>query len=242
MRISGRPVVASPTTIGERVRHVVRGGLRPSAVGDPPLGAADCERIRGGRVGQPANATSAAWLALSGAWIAWRHRHHEHALLVGAVVAAAGVGSVAYHGPGGRLSGWAHDATIAAMLGVITLEDVVEVRPDLAAVATSVYAVATTVTSVVLAVRPDAIRTVSALFAGSALVAEISARRLARGDAGRAHRVAEGLMAGALAAYVAGRTGAPTCRPDSWIQPHGLWHTLTGAAMAAWADACLGES
>jgi hypothetical protein len=48
-------------------------------------------------------------------------------------------------------------------------------------------------------------------------------------------------MAGALIAYLAGRTGAPTCRPDSWIQPHGLWHTLSGAAMAAWAQACLGE-
>ena len=215
--------------------------LSPTTVGHPPLGTADCERIRTGRVGQPANATSAAWLTVSGAWIAWRHRHHDHATLVGAVVAAAGVGSVAYHGPGGRLSGWAHDATIAAMLGVIGLEDVIEVRPELATVATSVYAVAMTAVGIVLAARPDTIRAVSALLAGSALVAEVSARRLARGGAGRAHRLAEGLMAGALVAYLAGRTGAPTCRPDSWIQPHGMWHTLTGAAMAAWANACLGE-
>lgn len=215
--------------------------LSPTTVGDPPLGAADCERIRSGHIGQPANALSAAWLTMSGGWIAWRHRHHDHAALVGAVVAAAGVGSVAYHGPGGRLSGWAHDATIAAMLGVIGLEDVIEVRPDLAPVATSVYAAAMGAVGTLLAVRPDTVRALSALLAGSALVAEVSARRLARGDTARAHRLAEALMAGALVAYVAGRTGAPTCRPDSWIQPHGLWHTLSGAAMAAWADACLGE-
>jgi hypothetical protein len=215
--------------------------LPTTAVGDPPLGAADCERVRSGHIAQPANALSAAWLTVGGGWIAWRHRHHDHAALVGAIVAATGVGSVAYHGPGGRLSGWAHDATIAAMLGVIGLEDVIEVRPDLAPVATSVYAAAMAAVGTLLAVRPDTIRAVSGLLAGTALVAEVSARRLARGGAGRAHRLAEALMAGAVLAYVAGRTGAPTCRPDSWIQLHGLWHTLSGAAMAAWADACLGE-
>ena len=212
-----------------------------TTVGDPPLGATDCERIRSGHIGQPANALSAAWLTVSGAWIARRHSHHAHASLVGAVVAAAGVGSVAYHGPGGRLSGWAHDTTIAGMLGVIGLEDVIEVRPDLAPAATWVYAAAMAVVGTVLAVRPDTVRPVCALLAGTALVAEVSARRLARGQAGRAHRFAEALMTGALIAYVAGRTGSPTCRPASWIQPHGLWHTLSGAAMAAWADACLGE-
>jgi hypothetical protein len=204
-----------------------------------PLGASDCERIRSGHLAQPANALSAAWLTLGGTWIARRHRHHRHANLVGAVVAAAGLGSVAYHGPGGRLSAWAHDATIIAMLGVICLEDVREVRPDLTHVATPIYGATMAALSTLLAVRPETIRSVSAVAAGSALVAEVSARRIARAGAGRAHRLAEALMAGALIAYVAGRTGAPTCRPDSWIQPHGLWHTLSGAAMAAWADAAL---
>ncbi|HEX6256048.1 MAG TPA: hypothetical protein VFZ70_09575 [Euzebyales bacterium] len=206
---------------------------------DPPLGAADCERIRPGPIAQPANTISAALLAATGAWIARHNRHHRHAWLVGGTVAGAGVGSVAYHGPGGRLGGWAHDATIAAMLGVICLEDVSEVRPDLARVATAVYAVAIAGISALLATRPTSIRAVSALLAGAATVAEISARRVARGDTARSHRVAEALMTAALVAYAAGRTGAPTCRPDSWIQPHGLWHNLSGAAIAAWAHAAL---
>jgi hypothetical protein len=208
---------------------------------DPPLGASDCERIRDGLFAQPANALSAAWLCVAGLWIAWRERAHPHAGLVGTVVGAAGLGSVAYHGPGGRLAGWAHDATITAMLGVIVLEDVREVRTDIGGGATAVWAAAVAGAGALLAVQPQTIRAVSALFAGSALVAELSARRLARRDHRQAHRAAEALMAAALAAYVLGRTEAGTCRPDSWIQPHGLWHTLSGAAMAAWAVASLRE-
>ncbi|MBW3605652.1 MAG: hypothetical protein KY460_12240 [Actinobacteria bacterium] len=193
-------------------------------------------------IAQPANTLSAGTLALSGLWIARRNRQHRHARLVGAVVAAAGLGSVAYHGPGGRAAGWAHDATIAAMLGVITLEDVREVRPDLSGATTVVYASAVAGVGALLAVRPHTVRQVTALLAGAAVGAEISARRLARGDTRRAHRTAEALMAAALAAYAAGRTESRACRPDSWIQAHGLWHTLSGAAMAAWADAALREA
>ncbi len=212
------------------------------ASADPPLGASDCERMRDGFFVQPANTLSAATLAAGGAWITRRHRHHSYAGLVGGVVAAAGLGSVAYHGPGGRAAGWAHDVTIAGMLGVIALEDVREVRPDLTRSATLTYSAAMAGIGVLLAVRPQTIRHVTAVLAGAATVAELSARRIARGDSQRAHRVAEALMAGAVAAYVAGRTGSRACRPGSWIQLHGLWHTLSGAAMVAWADACLGEA
>lgn len=40
-----------------------------------------------------------------------------------------------------------------------------------------------------------------------------------------------------LAAYAAGRSGSPLCRPDSLWQYHGAWHVLTGVAigLAAWA-------
>jgi hypothetical protein len=211
-------------------------------VDDPPLGASDCERLRGGVLAQPANTLSAATLTAGGLLIARRNRHHRHATLVGTVVAAAGLGSVAYHGPGGRAAGWAHDATIASMLGVITLQDVCEVRPDLTRPATLCYSWAVAGIGALLALRPDTIRQVTALLAGAAVVAEISARRLARGDTKRAHRTAEGLMTMAVAAYVAGRTESRACRPDSWVQLHGLWHTLSGAAMIAWADAALREA
>ena len=46
--------------------------------------------------------------------------------------------------------------------------------------------------------------------------------------------VPAGVFALGLAAYAAGRTGSPLCRPDSLWQYHGAWHVLSAAA-AAWA-------
>lgn len=43
----------------------------------------------------------------------------------------------------------------------------------------------------------------------------------------------------ALAAYAAGRTGSPLCRPDSLWQYHGAWHVLSATA-AAWAARAMG--
>lgn len=38
--------------------------------------------------------------------------------------------------------------------------------------------------------------------------------------------VLAGVGAAAASAFVGGRTSAPTCRPDSVLQLHGLWHVL----------------
>lgn len=46
--------------------------------------------------------------------------------------------------------------------------------------------------------------------------------------------VAAGVFALGLAAYAAGRSGSPLCRPDSLWQYHGAWHVLSAAA-AGWA-------
>ena len=43
-----------------------------------------------------------------------------------------------------------------------------------------------------------------------------------------------GVFALGLAAYAAGRSGSPLCRPDSLWQYHGAWHILSAAA-AGWA-------
>ncbi len=45
---------------------------------------------------------------------------------------------------------------------------------------------------------------------------------------------AAGVFALAVAAYAAGRTGSPLCRPDSLWQYHGAWHVLSAVA-AGWA-------
>jgi hypothetical protein len=45
---------------------------------------------------------------------------------------------------------------------------------------------------------------------------------------------AAAIFAFGIAAYAAGRSGSPLCRPDSVWQYHGAWHVLSAAA-AGWA-------
>ncbi len=45
-----------------------------------------------------------------------------------------------------------------------------------------------------------------------------------------------GIAAAAVAAYAGGRTGAPTCRPESPWQLHGAWHVLSAAGFVAVAE------
>jgi hypothetical protein len=52
--------------------------------------------------------------------------------------------------------------------------------------------------------------------------------------------LAAGLAVLASAAYAAGRTGSPWCRPESWGQPHAVWHVLIACALAVWGSALWG--
>ncbi len=56
-------------------------------------------------------------------------------------------------------------------------------------------------------------------------------------NAGRAGRVALVAGAAAVVAYGLGRTGSPTCRPDSAFQWHAAWHGAGAFALAAAAEA-----
>ena len=65
---------------------------------------------------QPANtASSLAYVAAGAAALADARRHpardRRGARAVGWSLVAAGLGSVAYHGPGGVVGRWAHDAS-----------------------------------------------------------------------------------------------------------------------------------
>lgn len=51
---------------------------------------------------------------------------------------------------------------------------------------------------------------------------------------------AAGIFALGLAAYAAGRSGSPLCRPDSWWQYHGVWHVLSAAA-GGWAARAMAD-
>lgn len=93
------------------------------------VAASDCERIRPGPIGQPANTVSSLAFVAAAVPILYRSRHPGRR--VWATVAAAsafqGVGSAAYHGPGGRLSKAVHDAGLMAL--VIALAGVARAEP-----------------------------------------------------------------------------------------------------------------
>lgn len=48
--------------------------------------------------------------------------------------------------------------------------------------------------------------------------------------------------AAGLSTYAGGRTGAPTCDPESPIQLHGVWHLLSAANFVRVADIIYGRT
>ncbi|MEI2696836.1 MAG: hypothetical protein V9E94_00340 [Microthrixaceae bacterium] len=78
------------------------------------------------------------------------------------------------------------------------------------------------------------------IFAAAAVGAAVPLSRIVRGREalpGWSNRA--GVAIGAcgalgLVAYTAGRTGSPLCRPESVLQPHGLWHLATAAVIGLW--------
>ncbi len=77
------------------------------------LGASDCELLRDGLLGQPANTLSSLAYLAAGAYVL--RRGGPAAMAV--ALAAVGVGSVLYHGPMPPGAAAVHDGSIAALLG-----------------------------------------------------------------------------------------------------------------------------
>lgn len=202
------------------------------------VAASDCERVRDGWITQPVNTVTSLAYVAAGAWLA--RRRHEGPLAGAAATALVlnGVGSVAYHGPGGRAGKWLHDVglnAVAATLAVGGLARLASVdhRGEWVADA-AVVAVAGTV----LAVRPDAEAAVSAPLAVLAVGHELvrPSRR------GRGKRLAGGLALGAGAVvHARSRTGGLWCRPDGPFHGHGLWHVLSALGLTLLADAAVDE-
>jgi hypothetical protein len=208
-----------------RLRRV--GGRRLPAV----VAASDCERCRPGLVTQPVNTLSSlAYVVAGGATLAEARRRPAGtttgARAVGWALVAVGLGSVAYHGPGGAAGRWAHDASLLAMTGLVVLSDVHHDRGTAPAAAD----VAATGLAAAVAAHPRTSGTAQVLTAAGALAAE-TRRHLAGADDEPTGVLAAAALAAGLGLHVAGRTGRPLCRPDSPLQPHAAWHVLSAVAL-----------
>jgi hypothetical protein len=108
------------------------------------LGAGDCERLHDGLVAQPVNTASALAYVAVGAWLIGRglrpgagpgragpegSGEPRRGASVGRVgfgvaVAAAGIGSVDYHGPGSPAARLLHDGGLYAVVGLVAVAEV----------------------------------------------------------------------------------------------------------------------
>jgi hypothetical protein len=195
----------------------------------------DCEQVRSGLIGQPANTVSAAAYLLAAGWLLVRasrrpavpHRYWWFA----AAMAANGVGSGLYHGPGWPGSGWCHDVAAIAVPVLVAADGLGGVRGWDDRTVTRVGLIATAVAGAGVLVGP-----VTNVAMVAAVTAAVTAEAAVTRRPGRAGQVIVlAALALGLAAYLLGRTGGPLCRPTSLLQPHALWHLLTAVAMAAWA-------
>ena len=94
------------------------------------LGAGDCERLHDGLIAQPVNTASALVLVAVGAWLAGRGLRggarpaRPTTVAFGVAVAAAGIGSVDYHGPGSPAARLLHDGSLYAVAGLVAWHEV----------------------------------------------------------------------------------------------------------------------
>lgn len=201
------------------------------------LALSDCERIHDGLLAQPVNAlTSLAYVA-AGAWVMQRGRRRGRDARrsyhwFGGTLVAVGLGSIAFHGPGGATGNWLHDASIA----VVPLL----VLADLGAVRGRQLALGVSGVGGVVALAPAA----GPAVAGSLSLAALVRQRwrptglLRTGLQRRAAAVGGASLLGGAALNALGRTGGPWCNANSAWQPHGAWHVLTAVAIAALAVVC----
>lgn len=140
---------------------------------------------------------------------------------------AAGIGSVAFHGPGGPASKVVHDAGLIALLtsaGLADLEELTDVHlgwPALAVIPVASLAVARSRWSEPVQVAVGAV----------AVVGEVLRLRRRRQTGRVEDRAMLPVAALGATAHVLGRTGGPLCAPDSLLQPHAFWHLTTAATV-----------
>lgn len=186
------------------------------------VAASDCEHCRDGAITQPANAASSLAYVVAGADLLCRDDADRPFALA---VIAVGLGSVAYHGPGGVWGKWTHDASLIAMLGLLALSDatVVDGRPMPSGAVAGVAAAA--------AVAAHPRTTDIAQGAVGLLAVGSEVRRHVRSTGRREPLVASALMAVGGTFHAFGRTGERWCRPGWLLQPHAAWHVLSAAAL-----------
>lgn len=204
----------------------------------------DCEAVHGGFWQQDVNAwTSLTYVAAAAvvAAVALRSRARGPLLLLAALVAAEGVGSLIYHGRPSDGAQALHDVSLVGMLGFIAGWHVGRLgaggleRPMRAATGAGLVALAAGVLAWL--VGPSGVNALAGLGVVTVLVSELVARRRHLPPIWTPAPIA--LLIVAALAWFGGRSDSPFCLPDSWAQLHGLWHVLSALLVVTWVDRAL---
>lgn len=189
-----------------------------------------CERFGDGLIGQPAGTVTAVALVLAGLLILAASGRSSAAgprWTYGLLVVAAGVGSVIQHGPHPPWQAYAHDLSLAAVLGFVAADAVADLTGRRARAYW--WLVPTAALVPVIAIGPLLSSVAQGGLAAVAIGLSLLRARV-RPRLRRTLLVALAILAAGAAVGTLGERTA-LCRPDSLWQGHAAWHLLAASAL-----------
>jgi len=209
-------------------------------------GSGDCES-RTEVWGQTALLVSSTSYIVAALFVLWWLRRHNSTLApiaaaqvwaFAAGLVLAGVGSMDYHGPAYGPEPLLHDAGLAIALVAALSIDLAQIGVRRRRLLISLVGL-TVVAIGIIAVFPAISPALAAVAAVGLVVAELLVYRRGIRTPGPALYAGLAALTLGVAIFAVSRTGGPLCDPDSWFQGHGVWHVLTGLALALWAVTAL---
>jgi hypothetical protein len=204
--------------------------------------AADCESLANGFLAQPINAVSSLAFVVAGFLLFWAATRdgYRGPLIVGfsVTMVAVGIGSVAFHGPGGVVADWVHDGSITALLVLIVAA---EIGNAIGWNQRRVVAGWAAVSAVLWSVEWIWSRAGDTLNAPLAAFAVVGVLATQRAEAPKREERTRGILVGLAILGLGGvimllsRTGGPLCAPNSLLQGHAIWHVLAAFGILVYA-------
>lgn len=207
----------------------------------PGVDYSDCEARDEGWWQQDVNAwTSLGFVAVAVvlALAVQRRRMPRTVLLLAALAAAEGVGSLVYHGRSGDAGHLLHDLALIGLLGYVAGWHVgrLGARPwQGALLGTSTALVAG---GIAWSFAKEATNVVAAVAVVVVVAAEVLARRRGMAPVWGVALLVLGALA--VGAWLLGTSASPACDARSLLQPHGLWHLIAAVLVLAWIDRAAG--
>jgi hypothetical protein len=204
--------------------------------------AADCEFLADGFLAQPINAVSSLAFVLAGFLLFFGGDRGQirgpHTAAFSATLVAVGVGSAAFHGPGGVVADWIHDGSITALLVLIVAAEIghsIGWTQRRVVFWWSVVSVAFWSVEWIWSRAGD---TLNAPLAAFAVVGVLATQRA---SAPKPEERSGGRLVGLTLVGLGGlimllsRTGGPLCAPNSVLQGHAIWHVLAAVGTFVYA-------